>query len=74
MITLTEEEYNDRMRRAAKRGHDLALEKAEGEIANAWFMLSLGSPGEGPFTRQDRTVKEVQEQLVERIRALRKME
>lgn len=66
---LNEDEYDELVRKS----YNEAIEKVEYEIANAWFMLSLGSPEEGPFTRQDRTVKEVQEQILTKVKALKKL-
>jgi 4-aminobutyrate aminotransferase-like enzyme len=47
-----------------------ALERAADKVSDMMYLLSLGRPEEGPFTRQDRTCKETREQASEAIRAL----
>ena len=47
-----------------------ALETAADKVSDMMYLLSIGTPEEGPFTRQDRTCKETREQASEAIRSL----
>ena len=47
-----------------------ALETAADKVSDMMYFLSIGSPEEGPFTKQDRTCKETREQASEAIRSL----
>jgi hypothetical protein len=48
-----------------------ALEAGAEKLGDMLYLLSIGSPGDGPFTLQDRTRDEVIDQGVEAIRALK---
>lgn len=56
------------------RIHNAAIEEAAQAILGKPYLLSIGTPEEGPFTRQDRTRDEVIEQAVAAIRALKPKE
>jgi hypothetical protein len=48
-----------------------ALEAGAEKLGDMLYLLSIGSPGDGSFTLQDRTRDEVIDQGVEAIRALK---
>lgn len=48
-----------------------ALDEAAKVVENFNYMLDIGSPEEGPFTKQDRVCKETREQAAAAIRALK---
>jgi len=48
-----------------------ALDAATEKLGDMLYLLSIGSPGDGPFTLQDRTRDEVIDQSVKAIRALK---
>lgn len=47
-----------------------ALEDAAGRLEAMHFLFKLGTPGTGPFTRQDETMRQVVEQGAAAIRKL----
>lgn len=49
-----------------------ALEEASRELETMFFLLTMGTPEEGPFTQQDRTREEVIEQGTAAILALKR--
>jgi hypothetical protein len=51
-----------------------ALEEAAQVVEDCFYLLSIGTPGEGPFTRQDRVCAETREQAASAIRALKEQE
>jgi hypothetical protein len=46
------------------------MEMAAKAVESGVYLLSIGTPGEGPFTRQDRVCLETREQAAAAIRAL----
>jgi hypothetical protein len=50
---------------------DAVIEACAKKIEANLFLLSIGTPGDGPFTRQSQTVKEVIEQAAAAIRAMK---
>jgi hypothetical protein len=48
---------------------EAALDEAAGIARECMLLLSLGTPGEGPFTRQDRAADETREVIAQAILA-----
>lgn len=48
----------------------IALEEAAKVVNERLYLFDIGSPEEGPFTRQDRVCRETREQAAAAIRAL----
>ncbi len=54
---------------AEQRGYQQGMEEAAGVAEDCMVMLSLGTPGEGPFTKQDRAADETRAAIATAIRA-----
>ena len=61
---------NERLRAALSEARAVALEDAARVVKERQYLLSIGTPEEGPFTRQDRVCCETREQAAAAIRAL----
>lgn len=54
---------------AEQRGYQQGMEEAAVVAEDCMVMLSLGTPGEGPFTKQDRAADETRAAIATAIRA-----
>lgn len=54
---------------AEQRGYQQGMEEAAVVAEDCMVMLSLGTPGDGPFTKQDRAADETRAAIATAIRA-----